>query len=113
MDTTLELTEIGSDSDPNKVIRLKGPLVISNLFDFQTKVRACKSQNLIIDMTEVPYSDSAGIGVLMGAYISREKVGHKLLLVGVNQRVRSVLQVTQVERFFHFADTMPDLSTGA
>jgi anti-sigma B factor antagonist len=97
--------------DPEKnrrVLRLKGPLLISNLFDFQAKVRADQSRCLIIDFTEVPYADSAGIGALVGAYVTHQKDGRSLALVGVSDRIRNVLQVTRVEQFFRFFDSLPD-----
>jgi anti-sigma B factor antagonist len=108
MDQTLIITESGSDGGPSKILKLQGPLLISNMFDFQSKVRSTPAPTLILDLTEVPYMDSAGVGVLVGAHVSRDKDGRKLLLVGVTQRVRQTLQVTQVERFFTFLDTVPE-----
>ena len=89
-----------------RILRLNGPLVISNFFDFQSKVRTDESQALIIDFTNVPYADSAGIGALVGAYVNRQKSGRSLSLVGVNDRVRAALKVTHVEQFFRFFDTL-------
>jgi anti-sigma B factor antagonist len=91
-----------------RILRLNGPLLISNLFDFQAKVRTNDSPELVLDFTNVPYVDSAGIGALVGAYITHHKDDRKLLLVGVCQRVRHVLQVAQVEQFFQFSETAPD-----
>jgi anti-sigma B factor antagonist len=96
-------------ADPEKgrrVLRLTGPLVISNLFDFQAKVRSDNSQVLILDFSGVPYADSAGIGSLVGAYVNRQKDKRSLALVGVNERVRAVLKVTHVEQFFRFFDSV-------
>src|ERR1035437_6728501 len=53
MDQTLEVSEIGADSDPSKIVRFKGPLLISNLFTFQATVRNSRTAKLILDMTEV------------------------------------------------------------
>ncbi len=50
-----------------RILRLAGPLVLPNLFEFQSRVRADNSQTLILDFTAVPYIDSAGIGALIGA----------------------------------------------
>jgi anti-sigma B factor antagonist len=108
MDQTLELTEVGAESGIATILRLKGPVLISNLFPLQAKVRSYQAQNLILDMTEVPYIDSAAMGVLVGVHVSREKAGKDLLLVGVTPRVRTVLHVTQVEHFFKFADKLPE-----
>jgi anti-sigma B factor antagonist len=76
------------------------------LFDFQAKVRADTSRTLMIDFTKVPYVDSAGIGALVGAYVTHQKDGRSLYLIGVSQRVKDALKVTHVQQFFHFVDSV-------
>ena len=94
--------------DGQRILRLTGPLVMTNLFDFQARVRADNSRTLILDFTQVPYVDSAGIGALVGAYVTHQKDGRTLSLVGVSQRVRNALQITQVESFFRFFPTLAE-----
>lgn len=113
MDTTLVMTEHEANGGSTKIFQLKGPLVISNLFDFQSAMRGCQAPDLVLDMKEVPYIDSSAVGVLVGAYVSRDKAGRSLLLVGVNERVRTILRVTKVEQFFEFAEQLPEQSAGA
>ncbi len=62
----------------------------------------------VLDMTGVPYIDSAGIGLLMGSYVSRQRDGRTLLLVGVNERVRNAMDVTSVYQFFSVFPTVAD-----
>jgi anti-sigma B factor antagonist len=102
----LSIEDLPGSRDGQSIFRLTGPLVMSTLFDFQAKVRANTSQALILDFTNVPYVDSAGIGALVGAYVTHQKDGRSLALVGVNSRVRTVLQVTHVESFFRFFDSV-------
>jgi anti-sigma B factor antagonist len=85
---------------------LTGPLVLTTMFEFQAMVRADQSQTLVIDFTRVPYADSAGIGALVGAYVTRQNSARKLVLAGVPTRVRDALKVTRVEQFFQFVDSM-------
>jgi anti-sigma B factor antagonist len=106
MDTNLEMTEVPAPADTT-ILRLKGPLVIQNVFPFQSKVRGVHSPHLILQMTDVPYIDSSAVGVLVGAHVNRDKEGRSLLLVGVNERVRNILKVTHVEQFFRFAEALP------
>src|SRR3569833_2480353 len=114
MDKDLTITTLGTPEGHSCTLQLQGPLLMANMFEFQRQVRNTQARELVVDMTNVPYVDSAGIGVLVGAYVSREKDGRSLQLVGVNSRVRTTLQVTQVERFFKFADTLPKhKATGA
>jgi anti-sigma B factor antagonist len=88
------------------ILRLEGPLVLTTVFSFQSTVRADSSRSLIIDFSKVPYADSAGIGALVGAYVTRQNGGRSLALVGVSERVRHALQVTRVEQFFRFFDSV-------
>lgn len=88
-----------------RILRLTGPLTLSTLFEFQSVVRADRSRSLIVDLTNVPYIDSAGIGSLVGAYVSRQK-DRSLTLVGTSSRVREALRITKVEQFFRMMDTL-------
>ena len=93
-------------SQPGKrILRLNGALVMTTMFEFQAMVRADTSNSLIIDFTNVPYVDSAGIGALVGAYVTRQHGGRSLALVGVSERIHNALKVTHVEQFFRFFDT--------
>ena len=65
---------------------------MSTLFDFQSRVRTDTSRDLILDFTNVPYVDSAGIGALVGAYVTHQKDGRSLFLIGVNERVQNALK---------------------
>jgi anti-sigma B factor antagonist len=81
---------------------------MSTLFDFQARVRADTSRVLMLDFTNVPYVDSAGIGALVGAYVTHQKDGRSLYLIGVNDRVQSALKVTRVEQFFRFVESVTE-----
>src|SRR5271155_569949 len=109
----LVIEDFTGPRDGQRILSLRGPLVISTLFDFQSKVRADNSRALIIDFTNVPYVDSAGIGALVGAYVTHQKDGRSLSLVGVSDRVHSALQVTRVDHFFRFFDAMAEAENAA
>jgi len=101
----LSIEDLGAKSGFT-ILRLTGPVVIPNLFDLQDRVRANASPALILDLTGVPYIDSAGIGVLVGAFVSHQKDGRSLALVGVSERIHNALQVTRVDSFFRFFDSI-------
>jgi anti-sigma B factor antagonist len=102
----LHVEDVGGTPAGERVLRLSGPVLISNFFEFQSLVRASNAPTLILDLTQVPYIDSAGIGALVGAYVTHQKDGRRLALVGVTDRVRNTMQVTRVEQFFHFYATV-------
>jgi anti-sigma B factor antagonist len=102
----LHIEEIIPTGNGQRIIQLSGPILLSNFFPFQSLVRGSTSPSLILDLTQVPYIDSAGIGALVGAYVTHQRDGRNLALVGVTQRVRNTMQVTRVEQFFKFYDTV-------
>jgi anti-sigma B factor antagonist len=108
-DEPLTIEDLGLQNQ-KRVLRLSGPLTISTLFEFQTLVRTNSSASLVIDFTNVPYVDSAGVGALVGAYVRHQKEGHSVTLAGVTDRVRGTLKVTQVESFFTYAESIPQVA---
>lgn len=112
-DQPLHIEESTGSREGVHILRLSGPLTLHNVFGFQSKVRANQSRALILDFAQVPLADSAGIGALVGAYVSRQKDGRTLGLVGVNQRIHQALEVTRVESFFHFFATVADAEKAA
>jgi len=54
-------------------------------------------QVLIIDFSETPYMDSAGLGLVMNSYVSAKDHGRRLLLAGVNDRVVELFKMTRVQ----------------
>ena len=108
----LHIEDSNGSKPGERILRLSGPVLISNLFEFQSLARASLAPILILDLTQVPYIDSAGIGALVGAYVNHQKAGRRLALVGVTQRVRNTMQVTHVEQFFQFFDTVAAAENG-
>ena len=109
----LVIEDLPGSKDGQRILRLRGPLLITTLFDFQAKVRASDARALIIDFSDVPYVDSAGIGALVGAYVTHQKDGRSLSLVGVSDRVHNALEVTRVNQFFRFFNSTKDAENAA
>jgi len=109
----LQIESLPGSREGIRILRLSGPLTLANVFGFQSTVRTDNSRGLILDFTAVPLADSAGIGALVGAYVSRQKDGRTLGLVGVNQRIHQALEVTRVENFFQFFGTVAEAEAAA
>jgi anti-sigma B factor antagonist len=110
-DKALQIEKVASGTEV--VLRLHGPLLLGNFFPLQTAVRADSSHLLIIDVADMPYIDSAGIGCLVGAHVSREHSGRKLVIVGAHERLLTSLKVTKVDQLFTFAPTVEQARTQA
>ena len=101
----LTIEDLGLQNQ-KRVLRLSGPLTISTLYEFQTLVRTNSSASLVIDFTNVPYIDSAGIGALVAVYVRHQRDANGLSLVGVNDRVRTTLDIARIKQFFRFFDSL-------
>jgi anti-sigma B factor antagonist len=112
-DVPLVIDDLAGPQPEQRILRLQGPVVLGTLFQFQSAIRAKDTRALIIDFTAVPYIDSAGIGALVGAYVTHNKEGRSLSLVGVSDRIHSALEVTRVEQFFRFFDTVAEAQLAA
>lgn len=98
------LTDIGRG-----VLCLKGPLTTENLQPFQNAIRREDDvPTVILDLTEVPYIDSSGLGSLVSAQVSRQKAGRRVVLSGVNDRVMKLLEITKVESLFLVFESVDD-----
>jgi len=79
-----------------RVLKLSGPFTISTMFEFQNAMRTIHPPVIIVDLTDVPYMDSAAMGALMGLHVSCQQHGRRYALVGVSDRLQTVLRVTGV-----------------
>jgi anti-sigma B factor antagonist len=96
-------------SEENGVLSLHGPLTIENVGQFQNAIRREeKSQTVIVDLSQVPYIDSSGLGSLVSAYVSRHKAGRNVALAGVNPRVFHLFEVTRTDALFLIFPTVDD-----
>ena len=77
------------------ILKLVGPLTISTMFGFQNAFRSATPQVLIVDFSETPYMDSAGLGLIMNYYVSAADHGRKLLLAGINERIKALMEMTK------------------
>src|SRR6266550_4234172 len=108
-DEPLTIEDLGLHNNA-RVLRLSGPLTITTLYQFQDLVRTNSAASLTLDFTRVPYVDSAGVGALVGAYVRHQKEGHSVTLAGVNERVRNTLKITQVDPFFTYTESIPQVA---
>jgi anti-sigma B factor antagonist len=84
-------------SEGTMILKLFGPLTLTTMFGFQNEFRAAQPLVMILDLSEMPYMDSAGLGLIMNYYVSAMDHGRKLLLAGVNDRVKALLEMTKVQ----------------
>jgi len=89
-----------------RVFKLTGPLTIQTLFDFQQMVRQETSKALILDISKVPYMDSAGLGCVVSAFTSCQRNQRAFGITGLTERIRTLFAVTHVDGLLPCFDSL-------
>ena len=87
-------------ADDQRILLLRGPITIETAPQLERAVRHESAETMILDLTDVPYIDSVGLGSLVSAYVSHQKAGRCLVLTGIKPRVLKILEITKVHDFF-------------
>jgi anti-sigma B factor antagonist len=90
------------------VLNLTGPITLGpGTREFRqliTETLESGRKNILLNMAEVYYIDSSGLGELVAAYTAATRRGGKLKLMKLTQRVQDVVQLTKVYRIFEVFD---------
>jgi anti-sigma B factor antagonist len=63
-------------------------------------VAASGSKKLLLNMSDVSYIDSSGIGEMVSGFTNFSRDGGQLKLVGLSKRVKDLLQITKLYTVF-------------
>src|SRR3981081_3275800 len=63
-------------------------------------IDAEKQKRLVVDLSRVPYIDSSGLAVLIGAMQTLELGGGVFLLAGAQDGVRMILESARLDQYF-------------
>ena len=97
-DEKLTITTVPGAREDEKIFQLTGPLTIATLFGFRDAIRAEKTAKVIIlDLSQVPYMDSAGMGAVVNAHVSCVNSGRRFVLAAIQDRIKTLMKVTRVE----------------
>jgi len=58
------------------------------------------SPHILIDMSEVSWVNSTGLGILISSHLAARQKGGALKLIGVSKRIESILSVTRLNTVF-------------
>ncbi|HUN90404.1 MAG TPA: STAS domain-containing protein [Terriglobales bacterium] len=82
------------------VVAITGPLVLDHLVEIQDICMSRVEPLLIFDLSRLSYLDSAAVGFLVHAYVSRIKTGKTMALAGVSGTAKHILDIAHVSSLF-------------
>ena len=57
-------------------------------------------KTIVLDLTNVSYMDSSGLGALVGLFVSAKRAGKQLKLVNLSARIQELLRLTSLLNVF-------------
>jgi anti-anti-sigma factor len=72
------------------------PDALGNMLAFQSTPGEQPPSVNILDLTEVPYMDSTGLGMIVKHYVRCQGKGVQMIAAGVSQRVLDLFKLTNV-----------------
>jgi anti-sigma B factor antagonist len=89
-----------------RLIKLSGPVTLRTLFEFQEAARKEAGKPVIVDIAQVPYMDSAGLGAVISIFASCQRTSRGFAIIGVTDRIRTLFQVTHCDGMLPCFDSL-------
>lgn len=87
-----------SASEDRTVIKCSGRLTaeVTDMLKDQVKPLIPGTKRIVLDLTDLKFMDSAGLGAVVGLYVSAKSHGCHLQLINFNKQIRNLLGITNV-----------------
>lgn len=79
-------------------IRCIGKLTYTSCETLRAAVQTVlpETKRLVLDLKDLTYLDSFGLGVLVGVYLSAKRQDRQLKLINVDQQARNIIRITNL-----------------
>ncbi len=86
----------------------QSPATLQSLFDLQSTPGSEPTAVNILDLTDVPYMDSMGLGMIVTHHVRCQRNGVRLCAAGVGPRVLQLFKLTKVDAVIPMAVTVEE-----
>ncbi len=108
-ESTLTINAIPGSAPGTMILRLAGPMTLTNLPPLRAHLRGGEPPRLtILDMAGVSFMDSSGMNEIINHEVYCRDHHVRLALAGVTPRVLSVLQITRLDKVLTIVATVGD-----
>ncbi len=105
MSLTISNNELGDVS----LVTLNGRIVLGEestaLREKLKSLIAAGKQKIVLNMAEIAYIDSSGLGALVAAHLSAQNAGASIRLCNLGNKFHEVMQLTKLLTIFDVYDT--------
>ena len=89
------------------IVSVSGEIDFSRSPDLRNELMAIlgrKPARLVLDLSGVPYMDSSGVATLVETLMAQRKAGSKLVLCGLQPKVRGIFEIAKLNMVFTIVD---------
>jgi anti-sigma B factor antagonist len=97
-----ELNLETTKSPEETIVRCTGKITSGSSALLQSTVRSLipETKCVVLDLTNVRYMDSSGLGAVAGLYFSAKRQNSRLKLINLNQRLKDLFRLTNLASVF-------------
>jgi anti-anti-sigma factor len=95
-------------TEQSRVLHLHGPVIYPNLAPLQEELRNHPKDTTILDLTDVAYMDSAGMGCILNFYVSCMKSSRTVIVSGLSYHVVELFKLTKADLLIAITDSVGD-----
>jgi len=91
--------ELATERAPTETtVRCTGRITSDTTQSLKTTVKPLlsESKTIVLDLTNVSYVDSSGLGAIVGLYVSAKAAKCQLKLINLNQRLKELFSITRL-----------------
>ncbi|MBN2159707.1 MAG: STAS domain-containing protein [Spirochaetes bacterium] len=99
----MEIT-ITNPTEELSIVHLKGKFTIEDVHDFKDRTAPLLKgtvKTMLLDMTEMDYIDSSGIGSLILLMNSAKNLSIDLIIYNIHNDILNVFRIAYLDKFFH------------
>ena len=85
------------------------PEALGNVFESDAKSHRTQAAVNIFDLTEVPYMDSCGLGLIVGHFVRCQSKRVRVVVAGASARVRELFKTTRIDQLFPMTSTVDEV----
>jgi anti-sigma B factor antagonist len=82
-------------------VHCTGKITSDTIQSLKTTVKPLfsESKTVVLDLTDVSYLDSSGLGAIVGLYVSANTANSQLKLINLNQHLKDLFSITRLGQF--------------
>ena len=94
--------DLTTDRTPTEIIvHCTGKITSNTIQSLKATVKPLfsESKTVLLDLTNVSYLDSSGLGAIVGLYVSAKTANSRLKLINLNQHLKELFSITRLGQF--------------